>query len=82
MRDITEKLDMYLQEGPLYGKPKSKAWKDWREKVLTAKNKRELEKFLQQISKEGEKGKLSPAEVMDLVDKVDQKAVNLAKGGR
>lgn len=78
-KGLLERLDMFLQEGPLYGKAKSKAWKDWKEKVVSAKNKKELEKILQQISKMGEQGKLTPPEVMDLVDKVDQKAMNLAK---
>lgn len=78
-KTILERLDMFLQEGPLYGKPKSKAWKDWREKILTAKNKNDVSKFLQAISKEAEKGKLTPAEVQDLVDKVDQKVMMLAK---
>ncbi len=79
MKDITDRLDMYLQEGPLFGKLKSKAWKTWREKIVSAKDKKELGKHLQKISKEGESGKLTPAEVMDLVDKVDLKAMNLAK---
>lgn len=74
-----EKIDKFLIEGPMYGKQKSKLWKKYREEIFDAKNKRVLTKLMAKIEKDASIGNLLTAEMMDLVDKIDQKAVNMDK---
>ena len=74
-----EKIDKLLIEGPMYGKMKSKLWKDYKEKIVSAKDKKVLTKLLATIEKDTKSGKLTDGEMMDLIDFVDQKAVKLDK---
>jgi len=76
---LLEKIDKLLIESPLYGKAKSKLWKKYVEQIVSAKDKNALTKFLSSIEKDTKKGKLTDIEMMDLIDKVDQKAVKLGK---
>ena len=75
-----KKIDMFLLDESsyaIYGKEKSKKWKDIRDKILNAKNEAELQKIMKNITDLYKSKKLSLAEFKDLVDKIDQKAVKM-----
>ena len=76
---LLEKIDRILIESPLYGKAKSKLWKMYVDKIVDAKDKKVLTKILKTVEKDTKSGKLTDMEMMDLIDKVDQKAVKLGK---
>ena len=76
---LLEKIDKILIESPLYGKAKSKQWKKYIEKIVSVKDKKALTKILSTIEKDTKSGKLTDSEMMDLIDKIDQKAVKLGK---
>jgi len=76
---LLERIDKILIESPMYGKMKSKLWMKYREEIVSAKDKKALTKLMAAIEKDTKNGKLIDKEMMDLIDKVDQKAVNLGK---
>ena len=79
MSILLEKIDKLLVESPIYGKEKSKLWKKYKEEIVSAKDKSVLTKLMATIEKDTKVGKLTDGELMDLIDKVDQKSVNLGK---
>jgi len=74
-----EKIDKLLIESPLYGKEKSKLWNKYKKDIVSAKDKKVLTKLMATIEKDTKSGKLTDSEMMDLIDKVDQKAIKLGK---
>lgn len=76
---LLERIDKLLIESPLYGKAKSKIWSKYKEEIVSAKNKKVLTKIMAKVEKDQKSGKITDAEMMDLIDKVDQKAVKLGK---
>ena len=79
--DITNKIDLLLNEAGygLYGKEKSKNWKTLRQSILTAKDEKTVRKIMGNLEKMLRAGQITMAELQDLVDKADQKILNLRK---
>ena len=76
---LLEKIDKLLVESPVYGREKSKSWKNYTASIEKAKDKNALTKLMASIEKDTRSGKLTDKEMMDLIDKVDSKSVKLGK---
>jgi GTPase Era involved in 16S rRNA processing len=81
--NIIDKIDYLIPESsfPIYGKKKSKIWLDYREKIVSAKKAAVLTSLMKSMEKDVKSGKLTFDELMDLVDKTDQKKIMMGKKG-
>jgi len=79
MNILLERIEKLLIESPLYGMEKSKLWKKYTADIVSAKDKKALTKLMASAEKDTRSRKLTDKEMMDLVDKIDLKAVKLGK---
>lgn len=81
--NIINKIDTLIPESSfsIYGKKKSKIWLDYREKIVSAKKAAVLTSLMKSMEKDVKSGKLTFDELMDLVDKTDQKKIMMGKKG-
>ena len=72
---LTERIDKFMIETkfPIYGKEKSKPYLKMRQQVFDATSDEQLTLLMKEMEKMLRKGELNQGELMDLIDKVDQK---------
>ena len=70
---LIEQIDKMTIEASIYGKPKSKPYLTMRQKVFDATSDEQLTLLMKDMEKMLKKGELNQGELMDLIDKVDQK---------
>lgn len=82
--DIIKKINKLLPESkfPIYGEKKSKEYLKFRQDVFDATKDSQLTNLMKQMEMSMKKGKLDYEEMVDLIDKVDQKKMKLNKGGK
>lgn len=76
--------DLGIKESkfPIYGEQKSKEYLKFRQEVFDATKDSQLTQLMKQMEMSMKKGKLDYEEMIDLIDKVDQKKMKINKGGK
>lgn len=75
MIELTERIDKMMLESsfPIYGKEKSKPYLKMRQDIFDATSDEQLTLLMKEMEKMFKKKQLNQGELMDLIDKVDQK---------